>query len=86
MFYEGNVGTVMKTFDFCTSVADFDTSKWPEMDWILEEFIPDLLVTGDLVLEDAIVLTRLISTLRHLCLGLGKNVTNQKVRNAIRKC
>lgn len=70
----------MGAFDHYTSQPDFLCYDWPELKWIKDAFIPALVEAGDNFWEDSHVLKALISALRYLCLGLGKNVTNYMVR------
>ncbi|KAK6634218.1 hypothetical protein RUM44_004826 [Polyplax serrata] len=80
LFYPGSLGRVMGAFDFVTSQADFNPSDWSELLWIKNVFIIDLLEAGDNFWEDVTILKALMSTLRHLCLGLGKNITNSMIK------
>ncbi|KAL0270558.1 UNVERIFIED_CONTAM: hypothetical protein PYX00_007930 [Menopon gallinae] len=79
VFYKGSVGKVMGAFDYYTSNPDFETSDWPEVEWIWKIFIPALLESADAAGDDSFLLG-IISCFRHLCLGLGKNITRYKIK------
>lgn len=79
VFYHGSVGKVMGAVDFYSSNPNFETSGWPELEWIWTVFIPAFLDAADAAGEDESFLIGIISAFRHLCLGLGKNITRHKV-------
>uniref|UniRef100_A0AAR5Q8M1 LisH domain-containing protein n=1 Tax=Dendroctonus ponderosae TaxID=77166 RepID=A0AAR5Q8M1_DENPD len=81
---ELHFGTVLYEFD--KYISDNPNTSWPEMNWVVDVMLPDLLNNlHHIELAQQPVLEGFINLFAHICIVFGPNFINYKVRPVLHK-
>ncbi|KAK4876752.1 hypothetical protein RN001_009258 [Aquatica leii] len=79
-FYDGDLSVGMILYEFDKFIADNPNTSWPQLDWLIDFVLPDLINNLNHVdVSHHSLLQSFIKLQQHICIFFGRNFTQTKI-------